>query len=214
MRVLAIASAYGGCTAAVLEGTEVAAQGRIGEEIGLAAVLPELIRSILQDAGGPPELVAAVVGPGSFTGLRAGLSVAAGLGLGLGIPVTGVTLAEAFAAGLSGVESRVLWTAIEARRGRVFIDAGAGFAGYQTDALPAASGRVAVCGNAANLVAATLAARGADVMLTAARHVRPQDVAAVGMRRAAGALPALAAEPLYVDAPEARLPAGLRAAPV
>ena len=52
-------------------------------------------------------------------------------------------------------------------------------------------------------------------MLTRARHVRPQDVAAAGLRRHAGLLPPLAALPLYVDAPEAKLPAGgLRPLPV
>jgi hypothetical protein len=45
-------------------------------------------------------------------------------------------------------------------------------------------------------------------MLTSARLPSPRHVAALGVRRAAGALAALAAVPLYVDAPEARLPAG------
>ncbi len=109
----------------------------------------------------------------------------------------------------------MLWTAVTARRGRVFLDMGEGFAGYPTDALPQPRGRIAVCGNAANLVAATLAARGTDVMLTAARAPRPAHVAEMAALRHAGGLPPIPAAPLYVDAPEARLPAGgLRAAPV
>ena len=155
-----------------------------------------------------------VVGPGSFTGLRAGISVAAGIGLGLGIPVVGVSVAEALRDALPELDGRSLWTAIEARRTRVFIDTGDGFCGWQTDAISQPCSPVAVCGNAANLVAATLAARGANVMLTAARAPTASHVARVGLRRLAGELPPLAPEPLYVDAAEAKLPAGgLRAAP-
>jgi hypothetical protein len=64
-------------------------------------------------------------------------------------------------------------------------------------------------------VAARLAARGTDTMLTTARLPQPLQVAAIGLRRHQGALPPLPPVPLYVDAPEAKLPAGgLRPAPV
>jgi tRNA threonylcarbamoyladenosine biosynthesis protein TsaB len=45
-------------------------------------------------------------------------------------------------------------------------------------------------------------------MLTGARLAQPVDVAAIGLLRWAGQLPPLDAVPLYVDAPEAKLPAG------
>jgi len=52
-------------------------------------------------------------------------------------------------------------------------------------------------------------------MLTDARLPTPRHVAMAGARRLAGELPPLAAQPLYVDPPEARLPrGGLRPAPV
>jgi hypothetical protein len=74
---------------------------------------------------------------------------------------------------------------------------------------------VAVAGDAAIAVACRMAARGDDVMLTDARLPDAAFVAQVGARRLAGALPPLAAQPLYVDPPEAKLPAGgLRPAPV
>jgi tRNA threonylcarbamoyl adenosine modification protein YeaZ len=190
------------------------AHAHAAEDKGLAARLPVLVMDVLSAGGGGPDLVAVVVGPGSFTGLRAGISVATGLGLGMGIQVHGVTVAEALAARLPPLEGRTLWVATHARRGRVFLDTGDGARGYQTDALPGAIGRIAVAGNAANVVAGALAAKGADVMLTAARAPLVEDVAAIGVRRHAGELSALAPLPLYVDAPEAKLPAGgLRAAP-
>ena len=214
MRVLALSSAQDGCEAAVFSDAAIVASGRVTTEIGLAGALPGLIEGLLLQAGRSLDLIGVVVGPGSFTGLRAGISVAVGIGLALDVPVIGVTVSEAIAAALPPDRSRVLWTAVAARRGRVFIDAGHGFAGYATDALPAARGPIMVAGNAANLVAATLAARGVDVMLTAHRSALLTDVAGVAMRRHEGGLAPLAAEPLYVDAPEAKLPAGgLRPAP-
>ena len=161
------------------------------------------------------DLVAVVVGPGSFTGLRAGISVACGIGLALDVPVVGVSVTEALAAAVPGLDGRDLWVATEARRGRVFIDSGKGAVGFDITALPRPAGRVAIAGNAGIEVAGALAAKGVDVMLTAARVPTMASVAAVGVARAAGTLAPLAALPLYIDAPEAKLPeGGLRAAPV
>jgi tRNA threonylcarbamoyladenosine biosynthesis protein TsaB len=74
--------------------------------------------------------------------------------------------------------------------------------------LPPASARVAVAGDAAPAVAARLAARDVDVMLTDARLPLARHVAVVAAQRLAGRLRPLPAQPLYVDPPEARLPAG------
>jgi tRNA threonylcarbamoyladenosine biosynthesis protein TsaB len=213
VRVLAISSAYAGCSSALVDDGVIVAEGRLTEQFGLAGALPALIDTVL--ARQSVDLVAVVVGPGSFTGLRAGISVAAGIGLALGVPVVGVSVTEALAAALPALGGRRLWIATEARRGRVFIDSGAGPVGFANEALPRPAGPVAIAGNAAALVAGTLAAKGRDVMLTSARVPGVLQVAAVGVARAMGRVPPLAAVPLYVDAPEARQPAGgLRAAPV
>jgi tRNA threonylcarbamoyladenosine biosynthesis protein TsaB len=219
MLVLAISSASGGCSACLCAGATVLARVARAEAHGLAAVLPALIETLFkavpaEPADGRIGLVAVSVGPGSFTGLRAGISVAVGLGLACGVPVVGVTVTEAFSAASLKLDGRTLWVATEARRGRVFIDRGDGAHGFATDALPAAQGRIAVAGNAANFVAAALAARGTDVMLTDARVPRAEDVAAVGLERFHGQRAALPPLPIYVDGPEARAAAGLRAAPI
>jgi len=53
------------------------------------------------------------------------------------------------------------------------------------------------------------------VMLTDVRIPAGRHIAAVACQRLAGALPPLPAQPLYVDPPEARLPAGgLRPPPI
>jgi tRNA threonylcarbamoyl adenosine modification protein YeaZ len=213
MHVLAISSAYGGCSACLTACGAVRAEVRTEEEHGLAASLPALIQDLLVRAGQGLDMVAVSVGPGSFTGLRAGLSVAVGIGLARGVPVIGVTVTEAFEAAALALDGRRLWVAIAARKGRVFIDMGGGAAGYPTDALPPAQGRIAIAGNAAAFVASALAARGDDVMLTDARLAHPRHVAAAAALKTGE--PAWPPLPVYVDAPEARLPSGgLRAAPI
>ena len=162
------------------------------------------------------DAVAVTVGPGSFTGLRASIALAQGLAAGAGCRLIGVTVAEALIAALpANAASREVWVAIDSRRDRVFLLRGDDRAAFALDALPAATGRIAVAGDAAIAVACRLAARASgSIMLTDARLPATAMVAAVAARRLAGELPMLAVEPMYIDAPEAKLPAGgLRPAP-
>jgi tRNA threonylcarbamoyl adenosine modification protein YeaZ len=213
MRVLAISPAGRVCLAAMVEDGAVLAEWRLETPRGLPDAIAPAVAALLKQAG-PPDLVAVVVGPGSFTGLRAGIAVAQGVALGAGVAVVGVTVAEALAEALPDLHGRALWVTAVARTGRVFISRDGVVASCADADIPAASGLIAVAGEAAAGVAATLAARGLNVMLATARLALPVHVAAIGLRRANGALPALAAVPLYVDAPQASLPAGgLRPAP-
>lgn len=61
--------------------------------------------------------IAVTTGPGSFTGVRIGLSAARGLGLALGIPVIGVP--SLFALSL-GAKSDALAVLLDARRGEAY----------------------------------------------------------------------------------------------
>ena len=161
--------------------------------------------------------VAVTIGPGSFTGLRASIALAQGIAAGAGCKLIGVTVAEALIAALpANAAGRETWVAIDSRRDRVFLLRGADRAAYALNALPPAVGRIAVAGDAAIAVACRLAARAtASVMLTDARLPDAAMVAAVAARRLAGELSMLAVEPMYIDAPEAKLPAGgLRPAPL
>ncbi len=176
---------------------------------GQPALLAPMVEDVLAETGlraAALDAVAVTVGPGSFTGLRAAIALAQGIALAAGRPVLGVTLTEAFAASLPHLGRRRLWVAIDSRRERVFLDTGGGPVTTPLTSLPEAAGPVALAGDAAPQVAAWLAARGTDVMLTDARTPAVRPIAQVAALRLAGGLPPLAVQPLYVDAPEVRVP--------
>jgi tRNA threonylcarbamoyladenosine biosynthesis protein TsaB len=86
--------------------------------------LAPTVRALLREAGLSPAGLAAVavaIGPGSYTGLRIGLSLAQGLGLATGCPVVGVPTLDIVAAACSPpfmVRQVDLWALLAAGRGR------------------------------------------------------------------------------------------------
>ena len=236
MRILVLDSALARCTAAMVADEVVVASRTEARKQGLEAVLPVMARDVLrettrpgeqcpgeqrpeeQPAGEPcgqsqrgadgPDLIAVTVGPGSFTGIRAGLALAHGIGLALDVPVIGVTVGEAIADAFPHLGERALWIVTDSRRGHIFLERDGEIVSLATEAVPMPAGKVAMAGGAAPHIAARLAARGANVMLTDARFALPRHIALVAARRHAGTLPPRPAQPLYVDPPEARLPPG------
>ena len=219
MRILALDAALARCAAAIVVDREVLAARQTDATQGHAALLPVMAKDVLAEAAMAAtslDLVAVTVGPGSFTGIRAGLALAHGIAVAAGVPVVGVTVGEALADSLPFLGERHLWIAIDSRRGRVFLERGdtvsRGVRSMRSRCPPA---RWPSLGDAAAQVAARLAARDADVMLTDARLPLARHVAVVAERRIGGELRPLPAQPLYVDPPEAKLPAGgLRPPPV
>lgn len=184
---------------------------------GAAERLPMLLADHLEDAGWAARtigLIAVVVGPGSFTGLRASLAFAHGLALGSGASISGVTIGEALGPALLGMASSLgipaIWCVSQARRDRVFIERPGGH-GWQADAsmldrLPSAGPSVLLGGDAAHLVADRL--QGANVTVHHSGLSAPSviAIAAAAIARQAGMLSPLDPQPLYVDPPEAKLP--------
>jgi tRNA A37 threonylcarbamoyladenosine modification protein TsaB len=158
--------------------------------------------------------VAVTIGPGSFTGLRTAIALAQGYAAAAGLPLWGITLAEAYRTALPQL-LHPLWVAVRARAGRIFLLRDNVAEAFADADLPLPAGMVALAGDAANDAAARLAARGGAVLLTNAKSLDPVWVAQAAMAQlGAGRAPA-PAQPLYVDPPEAKLPAaGLRPAPV
>lgn len=214
------------CLAADGAGVPAILATRIATGRGAAEQFPLLATELFAQCGwghAMPDLAGVVVGPGSFTGLRASLAFAHGLAAGSGCTVVGVSGGEVMAPTLRAAAAPLGATALHctmARRGRVFIEtlgtpSSLGqVRAYMLDALDLPPGPVLLAGNAAQAVAEAATRRG-DIHLLPDAPPDPQAIAAAALLRLRGDLPPRAAQPLYVDAPEAKLPAaGLRPAPV
>lgn len=219
MHILTLDSALRGCSAAIVRDDEVLARREQAIERGQATMLPIMVVAVFDEAAVVPpmlDLIATTVGPGSFTGIRAALALAHGIALGAAVPVIAVTVGEALAEALPHLGRRQLWSAIDSLRGQVFLERAGHALGIAPDRLPIPAGPVAIAGDAAIEVAARLAARSVDVMLTDAKLPQPRHIAMAARRRHAGRLPPLAPQPLYVGPPAARQPppGGLRPPPL
>lgn len=209
--VLALDAASARCGAGIVVDGELVVEERAELAQGQAARLTEMTQRVLRQAGtGLADLdyVAVIVGPGSFTGIRAALALAHGLALGTNRRVVGVTVGEALAVAVRPLSGRELWVATDSRRDRVFLDRGGQVEAFVLADLPDPQRPVAVAGEQAIEVAARLAARDFDVLLTDARYPGLADISRAARERVEGRLPPRTALPLYVDPPEARLPAG------
>jgi tRNA threonylcarbamoyladenosine biosynthesis protein TsaB len=197
--ILALESAGPRCSVALWDGGIVAEAVR-DEERGHASILPVLVQEVL--AGRRPSAVAVGVGPGGFTGLRAGLAVAQGLALALNVPLLGVTTGEALAAEADNPEGLPVWAAIDNKRGRIFLERpGQAPAALEEAALPLPEGPVLLAGDAAERAAAALAARGAPAQAVPPLLAHARGVARVAAAMLAGDVPRRVAQPLYIDAP-------------
>lgn len=132
-RLLLIETSSRLCSVAVAEGGSIIAER---EDLNLqgfrhAEALHPMIKEVLAAAGlKVRDLtgIAAGQGPGSYTGLRIGLSAAKGLALPWGIPCYGVSSLEMLAAAVREVltekqeeqEDSCIWTAMDARRMEVY----------------------------------------------------------------------------------------------
>lgn len=127
MYVLAIDTALTACSVAVLNGESdtIVAGDSVYMERGHAEALVPIVEQVMRDAGldfSELDRVVATVGPGSFTGLRVGLSAARGFALVARRPVVGVsTLAALAAPFLAMDDSLPVVSAIDARHDHVFL---------------------------------------------------------------------------------------------
>ncbi len=171
MNVLALDTTLGACSAAIARGDpqapEVTGVYELRDRAHAESIVP-MIESVLANASlGYDELdaIAVTTGPGSFTGVRVGVSVARGLALATGLPLISVTSLEVMARmALDTLEQTpdALGVAVDARRGEVYIGIYDGVGGVlsepkaltpeQAHALLPGGGRIVLAGGGADLV--------------------------------------------------------------
>ena len=123
LKILAVDTATEACSAALMVGDKVFSRWEEAPRDHTRKILP-MVKAVLADAGLSLEQLDAIAfgrGPGSFTGVRIGISVAQGLAFGAGVPLIGISTLAAMAQGahrLEGAE-RVL-AAIDARMDEVY----------------------------------------------------------------------------------------------
>ncbi len=209
MRILAIDTALGLCSAAVVDDGRVLASGSEAMQMGHQERLAPLVAEVMAEANlafSDLDRIAVTVGPGSFTGLRVGLSFAKGLGMALDIPVIGLDSLMVIAA--SAPRAGPGLALIDARRGQAYARR---FEGHHTvgnsqalrlDDLSALAAPAWVAGPGVDLVGHLYPGAEVDARLAG-------DPVALA-RLAVEADPVEhAPEPVYLRAPDAKLPGGI-----
>ena len=187
MLILAIDTALDACAAAVLDtsANKMLAQESQAMKRGHAEALMPLIARVMKESGiafDALDRVASTTGPGSFTGLRVGLSAARGIALAAGKPVVGLTTLTAYAAPVVAENGEhPIISAIDARHDHVYFQVVSG------DGSSLIKPQVAPIAEVARCVAFRHAASGRQCRQDFGRSLAGRYSAAVHDRPAAGA---------------------------
>ena len=220
MDVLAFDTCLAACSAAVLRGDEQGGFHRrfAYQERGHSEALFPMIRDVMEEAGASfadLERIAVTRGPGTFTGVRAGIAAARGLALATGVPVVAATSLEVMALGClerlgAPACANGFLIAHDARRGELYVQS------FSPDARPLSQASLATPEEAALLAQPLGLAAGSGAALVAAaaeRLDRPMraeladlmpdaiHLARLALRREPGESPP---SPLYLRAPDAK----------
>jgi tRNA threonylcarbamoyladenosine biosynthesis protein TsaB len=123
VRILGIESSSRRGSIALLEGERVVASVEHEQPNSHAERLLPLLEQLLSEAGWPKsslDRLGVGVGPGSFTGLRAGIALAEGLSVGLDRPLWGIGSLLAMARGAFAEHSGPCCALLDARRSELF----------------------------------------------------------------------------------------------
>jgi tRNA threonylcarbamoyladenosine biosynthesis protein TsaB len=219
MRILAIDAALHAVSACVLDSDadEPLASETIEMERGHAeALLPLVERVVAKAPGGFSSIqrVAVTVGPGSFTGIRIGLSAGHAIALAIRAEIVGVSTLAALAAPLIiDPFDGVVAAAIDARHGQVYVTAfgpdgrtllAPRRAGAHEALRAIGDGPLKLVGSGAPLLAKE--ARGTGVSAEIANGAAAPDIAFVARLGLAANPESAPARPLYLKAPDAKPP--------
>ena len=221
MLLLALDTALGACSAAILQDGRVLAHEHQSMQRGHAEALAPMVERLMRESAvafSDLDRVAVTTGPGTFTGQRVGLAFARALGVALGKPVIGVTTLDAMAEqALTGRQIAFAVAAADAKRSEIYLGArslngktliapeliGIDAVAARLKTLADSEGRaVVLAGTASEIVAPLLRAAGFEPLDSL---VRQPDAVFVA-KLAADAPPGQAPKPLYLREPDAKLP--------
>lgn len=215
--ILAIDTSSTLCAACIWDDGVGRELGRAVEDIGkghaerLMAVIDAALAAAEQTYADISK-VAVSIGPGSFTGIRVGVSAARGLALALGVEAVGVTtLAAVIESARDGQNHQRVIAAIDAKRGELYAlddDGGAN----AVPAIIAASDLAALtagippllAGSGAQLVSDAFAAAGKATAGVVDTTATTADIAVYARLAAAGHIANSPPKPLYLRGPDAR----------
>jgi tRNA threonylcarbamoyladenosine biosynthesis protein TsaB len=209
MLVLGLDTCLAACSVAVCDGERTLAHASESMARGHQERLAPMAREVMAAAGLPfaaLDRIGVTMGPGSFTGLRVGLAFAKGLAAALDRPLAGVGLLEALAAEAGGL----VFAAVDARRDQVYLQA---FEDGRALMAPDVLGLGTAAARLAEIAAGrgfTLVGSGApllEAVAPGARVLAPEGADARLVARLAAARTPGPVRPLYLRAPDARLPA-------
>ncbi len=123
MLILALESSAAPASAAVLEDGKLLGESFVNTRQTHSQTLLPMVEGLLSSLQKQPEdfdLMAVSAGPGSFTGVRIGVSALKGLAMPFHTPCCGVSTLEAIAWGQCGMEEKVICAVMDARCRQVY----------------------------------------------------------------------------------------------
>jgi tRNA threonylcarbamoyladenosine biosynthesis protein TsaB len=222
VKILGIETALGACSVALLDGNKITGHAHEKMKRGHAEALAPMTESVMcktKNSYSNLERLAVTTGPGTFTGQRVGIAFVRAMALALKIPAVGVTTLDALSEQALQEEKADWALAVsDAKRGEVYLSARAlsgetlvatAIMTYE-EAATLAKDKIESHGS--NLV---LAGTGAEILLPIfkskgwnlqpAKVLQP-DAIFVALLGAVMPTPKSSPKPLYLRAPDAKLP--------
>jgi tRNA threonylcarbamoyladenosine biosynthesis protein TsaB len=218
MKLLAVDTALGACSAVLLDGEVVLAHRLVVMERGHAEALAPMVQAVMREAKvqfSEVDRLAVTTGPGTFTGQRVGLAFMRGLRIALKRTLIGITTLEAMAeAAMNQCDTPFAAVLHHAKRDEVYV----GLYGRNEVRLPPTllsfadaiaaigerlAGRIVFAGTAAIEAAEHYGGFGGTAVLSSIVHPDALWVARLAMK---ATTTNDAPRPLYLRAPDARLP--------
>lgn len=213
MKLLGIDTALNACSVAIVDGNAVLACVVSAGGKGNAERLLPLLEQARLEAGielAQLDGIAATIGPGSFTGIRTALATARALGLALKIPVWGVTTTETLSAAAAQPGLATV-AVIDAKRDELYIQC------FSADGDALTEPQLLNITDAAGILPAgpaVLVGSGSELLKDAVQRddlqlssVSPDpDPVLVARLAASRPRPTVSPSPLYIRAPDAKLP--------